>query len=55
MAKKIAASAAVVVQIDVGCNDHAGRADARVARGLLVLADRVEVAAEDRAVEDHPT
>ena len=40
--------------------DHVGRddddpigADAGIARRLLVLADREEVAAEDRAVQDH--
>src|SRR6185437_12267329 len=36
---------------DVGRGDHASGADARIARRLLVLADREQVAAEHRAVQ----
>ena len=54
MAKKIAASAVSPQQIDVGGDDDAVRCDAGVARRLLVLADREQIAAEDRAMQHHP-
>ena len=39
---------------DVGAGDHPLRVDARVARGLLVAPDGVQVAAVHRAVEHDP-
>ena len=51
MAMKTAASAGQAAADDVGGDDDALGADAGIARRLLVLADREEIAAEDRAVQ----
>ena len=54
MAMKIARQAGQAAADDVGRDDDAVGADAGIARRLLVLADREEIAAEDRAVQHHP-
>ena len=53
MAKKIARQRGQRAADHVGGDDDAVGADAGVARRLLVLADREEIAAEDRAVQHH--